>query len=70
MNFIIDFFASRFFRNFIMCPLAVIGLYQTIRGLGMVIEKDASEKDWLNGWGLIAYIVVTFAGCFFLNVLL
>lgn len=70
MDFISGFLASNFFRNFIMFPLVAVGIYQTIRGLVMVIEKDASEKEWLVGWRLIAYIAITFAGAFFLNVLL
>ena len=63
MEFLLNILHSPIFRRFVMAPLAVIGFYQIFRGVTAIVEKDLSEKDWLSGWMVIGYLVLTVLGC-------
>lgn len=51
------------FRGFVIAPLAVIGFYQIFRGVAAIIETDLATKDWIKGWVVIAYLIITVLGC-------
>ena len=63
MEFLLNILHSPLFRRFVISPLAVIGFYQIFRGVTAIVEKDLSEKDWLRGWMVIGYLVLTVLGC-------
>jgi hypothetical protein len=63
MEVLLNLLHSPLFRRFVIGPLAVIGFYQIFRGVTTIVEKDISENDWMRGWMVIGYLVLTVLGC-------
>ena len=63
MEILLNILHSPMFRRFVIAPFAVIGFYQIFRGVIAIVEKDLSEKDWMRGWMVVAYVVITLLGC-------
>lgn len=70
MEALLSIIHSPEFRTWIISPLAVIGFYQIFRGVTAIIEKDLVEQNWIRGWMVIVYLVVTVLGCLSLIVAL
>ena len=70
MEVLFSIIESPAFRKWVLSPLAVVGIYQILRGVATIIEKDISEQDWIDGWILVVYIAATVLGCICLVVAL
>ena len=70
MEALLSIVSSDVFKKWVLSPLAVVGFYQIIRGVAMVIEKDISEQDWIDGWVRKVYLAITVLGCLSLIVAL
>lgn len=63
MEVLFSIIESTAFRNWVLCPLAVVGFYQIFRGVTTIIEIDLAEQDWLVGKMIPVYLAVTLLGC-------
>ena len=65
MDFLFDAIHSSIIQNFIIIPLAIIGVYQLFRSVGNQLEQDVQDNH-LTGWAQKVYIAITVLGiiCF------
>ena len=70
MDSIFAIIESSIFKSFVISPLAVIGFYQIFRGVVTIVEKDLTEREWIKGWMIVAYLLITVLGCLCLIVAL